>query len=168
MNAKHEHIRFKWGVGRMVYDCWKGSSYLPNGTDSSPSQTGSNPKNSESSYPIKSQNSSQVLESHIPVGTNVTTDDSCRSISRVPVVLPLYHCGMDSVLPNKYPYIPQIGQRVTIVVGEPIYLESLIDIIKKQNLDRVAARRIITDRIQEEMSKLREQAEKLHRSHIDS
>lgn len=81
---------------------------------------------------------------------------------KVPVVLPMYHVGMDTVLPNQSPYIPRVGQRVTVLVGEPLYLGKLISTIEHSRLDRVEARRLITDRIQEEMLKLRVQAELLH------
>ncbi len=42
---------------------------------------------------------------------------------KLPTVLPIYHLGMDHVLPNKEPYRPRIGQAVTICVGKPIRVD---------------------------------------------
>ena len=39
---------------------------------------------------------------------------------------------MDSILPNKAPYRPKLGQRTTIVFGKPIYFETLVDELKKK------------------------------------
>ena len=41
--------------------------------------------------------------------------------------------GMDSVLPNKEPYRPKMGQKVSIYVGEPLFLEDLVEKMKKDN-----------------------------------
>ncbi len=37
-----------------------------------------------------------------------------------PVVLPIYHLGMDDLLPNTKPYFPRVAKRVTVCIGEPI------------------------------------------------
>uniref|UniRef100_A0A2P2ICA8 Tafazzin family protein n=1 Tax=Hirondellea gigas TaxID=1518452 RepID=A0A2P2ICA8_9CRUS len=87
---------------------------------------------------------------------------------KVPVILPLYHVGMDSVLPNVYPYRPKIGQKVTILVGEPLDMKPILARIDHQNKDPVEARKIITDCIQVELRKLRSRAEELHRAYLNS
>ncbi|KAB7496223.1 Tafazzin [Armadillidium nasatum] len=47
-----------------------------------------------------------------------------------PVVLPFYHMGMETVLPNQTPYIPQIGKNVTVLVGEPIDFKSQLETLR--------------------------------------
>ena len=40
---------------------------------------------------------------------------------------------MDTVLPNEPPYIPQIGKKVSIYVGEPLIFDELVQKMKKEN-----------------------------------
>lgn len=88
-----EHLRFKWGVGRMIYE-------------------------------------SPVL----------------------PIIIPIWHEGMDEVLPNYPPYIFKFGKKITINVGQPIDISALVDELKSKNTPEPVARKIITDRLQEEMT----------------
>lgn len=71
VNVEKEHIRFKWGVGRLV------------------------------------------------------ADSAARG--RPPVVLPVWHEGMDCLLPNVEPYRLRIRNRLHLVVGEPLRLHPLLD-----------------------------------------
>jgi len=41
--------------------------------------------------------------------------------------------GMDSVLPNVEPYVPQMGKKVSIYVGEPLIFDELVQKMKKEN-----------------------------------
>jgi len=43
------------------------------------------------------------------------------------------YSGMDSVLPNKEPYFPQMNQKVSIYVGEPLIFDELVQKMKKEN-----------------------------------
>lgn len=79
-----------------------------------------------------------------------------------PIVLPFYHIGMDDILPNRKPYIPRVGKLVTVVVGEPMDFKDLVSEMKAKKEDPTTARKVITDRIQEELGRLRDQAEELH------
>ncbi|KAK3884619.1 hypothetical protein Pcinc_011126 [Petrolisthes cinctipes] len=79
-----------------------------------------------------------------------------------PVVLLFYHIGMDSVLPNKAPYIPRVGNTVTMVVGEPLDFREMVKEMREQGEGDERARKRITDVIEEEMGKLRDKAEELH------
>ncbi len=40
---------------------------------------------------------------------------------------------MDSVLPNKEPYVPQMWKKVSIYVGEPLIFDELVQNMKKEN-----------------------------------
>ncbi len=40
---------------------------------------------------------------------------------------------MDSVLPNQEPYVPKMGQKVSIYVGEPLIFDELVQKMKKEN-----------------------------------
>ncbi|KAG7164620.1 tafazzin-like [Homarus americanus] len=103
VNMSMEHMRLKWGVGRLVYES-----------------------------------------------------------SICPIVLPFYHIGMDTILPNRSPYIPRVGKTVTVVVGEPMDFKQLVSEMKEKQEDPATARKIITDRIQDELKRLRGKAEELH------
>lgn len=93
VNMTKEHLRFKWGIGRMIYE-------------------------------------SPVL----------------------PIIVPIWHEGMDTVLPNYPPYIIKFGKRITINIGQPINLNELVTSLKSNNTPEPVARKIITDRLQEEMT----------------
>ncbi|XP_071543863.1 tafazzin [Panulirus ornatus] len=80
-----------------------------------------------------------------------------------PIVLPFYHVGMDKILPNQVPYIPRIGKTVTVVVGEPMDFKEFVSEMKEKQEDPTLVRKVITDRIQEELGKLRDRAEDLHK-----
>ncbi|XP_071042873.1 tafazzin isoform X1 [Parasteatoda tepidariorum] len=42
-----------------------------------------------------------------------------------PIVIPFWHLGMDSVLPNVEPYRPKFGKKVTILIGNPMDLNPM-------------------------------------------
>ncbi|CAG4989259.1 unnamed protein product [Colias eurytheme] len=105
VNVDKEHIRFKWGVGRLV------------------------------------------------------ADSAARG--RPPLVLPVWHEGMDRVLPNAEPYRLRARRRLYLAVGEPIALRPLLDRLKDSNASEEETRRVITERIQEELLRLRDRAHAL-------
>lgn len=92
VNMTKEQLRFKWGIGRIIYE-------------------------------------SPVL----------------------PIIVPIWHEGMDTVLPNYPPYILQLRKKVTINVGQPIDLKDLVAKLREKQMPESEARKVITDRIQEEM-----------------
>lgn len=67
---------------------------------------------------------------------------------RVPLVLPMWHEGMDDVLPNVEPYIPRINKKVTLNVGEPVDLQDFVEDLKRRCTPEPEARKLITDKIQ--------------------
>lgn len=109
VNMTKEDLRFKWGVGRIIYET-----------------------------PI------------------------------LPIIIPIWHIGMDTVLPNEPPYYLRLGKKLTYNFGKPIDLNLLMDKLKASPVTEEEARKIITDRIQEEMMVLKQETERLHLDHLKS
>ncbi|XP_043586228.1 tafazzin isoform X3 [Bombus pyrosoma] len=80
-----------------------------------------------------------------------------------PLVIPIYHLGMDEVLPNEPPYRLKIRKKVTLNYGEPIDFTELLEQLRASKASEVEARKAITDRIQEELIKLKIITEELHK-----
>ncbi|XP_050352674.1 tafazzin [Nymphalis io] len=91
----------------------------------------------------------------------LVADSAARGCA--PVVLPVWHEGMDRVLPNTEPYRLRCRNRLYLAVGEPIRLHALLDKLKSANASEEETRRVITERIQDELLKLREHAHALIR-----
>uniref|UniRef100_A0A1A9WQN1 Tafazzin family protein n=1 Tax=Glossina brevipalpis TaxID=37001 RepID=A0A1A9WQN1_9MUSC len=83
---------------------------------------------------------------------------------RVPIILPMWHEGMDDVLPNTEPYYLKFGKKVTLNVGKPIDMNDFIEDLKFRGVKETVARKLITDRIQDVFRKLRLETEELHRN----
>ncbi|XP_072746188.1 tafazzin isoform X1 [Anoplolepis gracilipes] len=79
-----------------------------------------------------------------------------------PIVIPICHLGMDEVLPNEPPYMFKMGKKVTMNYGEPIDFSELLADLRASKTSEMEARKVITDRIQEELSRLKAVTEKLH------
>ncbi|CAH1640026.1 unnamed protein product [Spodoptera littoralis] len=104
VNVNKEHIRFKWGVGRLVADC-----------------------------------------------------------SAAPLIVPVWHEGMDAVLPNTEPYLLKFRKQVFLNVGEPIQIHHLLDKLRSANASEEETRAAITARIQDELLRLRDATRALMR-----
>lgn len=83
-----------------------------------------------------------------------------------PIIVPIWHVGMDDVLPNEPPYILKLRKNLTFNFGNPIDLTEIVKILKARNASDVDARKEITDRIQEELLKLKAETERLHEEHF--
>lgn len=79
-----------------------------------------------------------------------------------PIVLPMYHIGMDDILPNKTPYIPRIRKKVTLLIGQPMEFSEDLELMRIMKKTPAEVRIYITDKIQQEMQRLKEKAERLH------
>lgn len=86
--SEERPYRLKWGLARLIIEQVLGEG-----------------QNEDHDYPIRSEQSSPIPGS----------DDSVDSLAEVDV-LPIYHVGMDEVLPTRRPYIPRIFRRVIFLV----------------------------------------------------
>lgn len=227
VNDKHESLRLKWGIGRIILECYAGQDFLFKTEDiNAVAENAASVKRQDTdedlqSKPIaalkecgtkltdilrKMKGSEKTVDSlgfGETVKTGVLSADSdmewanasqlSRAVAdrsgdtsaqdgevhrnpsiptiakypgKAPIVLPIYHYGMDSVLPNKQPYVPKIGQKVTIVVGQPIDTSQMLAEFQHRKIDPVEARRLLTDRIQREMNKLGSEAKHLHQQRL--
>lgn len=79
-----------------------------------------------------------------------------------PIVIPIWHMGMDEVLPNEPPYILKLRKNLTFNYGNPIDFSEIVKALKDRKATDVEARKEITDRIQMELLKLKAETEILH------
>ncbi|XP_078685058.1 tafazzin-like isoform X2 [Branchiostoma floridae x Branchiostoma belcheri] len=87
---------------------------------------------------------------------------------QTPIVIPIWHVGMDSVLPNVKPYIPRAGKRVTVLVGQPFQLHSILTQLRKDQKSPMEKRKVLTDHIQDQFVRLKAETETLHYQTVDS
>lgn len=83
-----------------------------------------------------------------------------------PVVLPFCHYGMDTILANYPPYVPQINKKTTIVYGEPIYFDDMVKQLKEEKKTAEEIRKAVTDHIEEAFYQLKHQTELIHATHL--
>ncbi|XP_050295036.1 tafazzin [Anthonomus grandis grandis] len=79
-----------------------------------------------------------------------------------PVVVPIWHIGMDDVLPNEPPYVLRLRKNLTFNYGEPIDMTDMVNSLKAANATDEEARKQITDFLQEKLQKLKIETENLH------
>lgn len=84
----------------------------------------------------------------------------------IPVIIPIWHIGMDNVLPNYPPYILRFGKKVTMNIGKPIDITEVVERVRRNNCSEEEARKAITDHIQDELMKLKQDTEALHQEYL--
>ncbi|KAF6215826.1 hypothetical protein GE061_000161 [Apolygus lucorum] len=57
-----------------------------------------------------------------------------------PIVVPIWHIGMEEILPNEPPYILKTGKKVTFNFGEPINFSNLLKELKEARVNAECAR----------------------------
>lgn len=82
-----------------------------------------------------------------------------------PVVVPIWHIGMDDVLPNEPPYILKFNKNLTFNYGNPIDLSDMVKSLRERKATNKEARKKITDFLQDTLLKLKAETEELHRNH---
>ena len=79
-----------------------------------------------------------------------------------PVVIPIYHLGMDSILPNQRPHYPRFGKKVTVLVGNPIPIEGTLEQLQQKGASDEEKRKTLTDLIEKHLKALRINTEIYH------
>lgn len=83
-----------------------------------------------------------------------------------PIILPIFHEGMDDMLPNYPPYYFRLNSKLTFNFGKPIDLSATMKMIFDKKVDEVKARQIITDELQSRLEDLRKETEELHKNKL--
>ena len=112
-------------------------------------------------YPEGKVNTNPKIDLRLKWGVGRLISD-CKVL---PIVIPIYHLGLDSILPNVTPYIPRIGQKVTIVVGEPIDFNPVMRELEKAGANAEQRRKAVTDLVQQKLRALRKETEIMHAKH---
>uniref|UniRef100_A0A915HSM9 Tafazzin family protein n=1 Tax=Romanomermis culicivorax TaxID=13658 RepID=A0A915HSM9_ROMCU len=79
-----------------------------------------------------------------------------------PTVIPMWHMGMDDVLPNTKPRIPRLGKTLTVLIGDPICFEKILNDPEREKLSAAEIRIKIMAKIQQTLETLKIDAEHLH------
>jgi len=89
-----------------------------------------------------------------------------------PTIVPVIHCGMDSVLPNPasddepQPCVLRPGNLVTVNIGRPLDMSGLVAELRQKRVEAAEARRLITEHVREVMESLYQETRDLHRQNI--
>jgi len=89
-----------------------------------------------------------------------------------PTILPVVHCGMDSVLPNPtsddetQPCVLRPGNLVTVNIGRPLDVSGLLAELRLKRVEAAEARLLLTEHVREVMESLYQETRDLHRRNI--
>jgi len=89
-----------------------------------------------------------------------------------PTILPVVHCGMDSVLPNPasddetQPCVLRPGNLVTVNIGRPLDVSGLLAELRLKRVEAAEARLLLTEHVREVMENLYQETRDLHSRNI--
>lgn len=78
----------------------------------------------------------------------------------VPLVIPFVHTGMQEIMPIGAT-LPRIGKRVTVLLGDPIHFDDILDAEGVENISRGKMYDAVASRIGQRLQQLKVQVEKL-------
>ncbi|KAG5244788.1 tafazzin [Salix suchowensis] len=78
----------------------------------------------------------------------------------VPLVIPFVHTGMQEIMPLGAT-LPRIGKRVTVLLGDPIQFDDILDAEGAENISRGKMYDAVASRIGQRLQQLKIQVEKL-------
>ncbi|KAL9356063.1 hypothetical protein Peur_049316 [Populus x canadensis] len=78
----------------------------------------------------------------------------------VPLVIPFVHIGMQEIMPLGTT-LPRIGKRVTVLLGDPIHFDDILDAEGVENISRGKMYDAVASRIGQRLQQLKVQVEKL-------
>ncbi|VFR01759.1 unnamed protein product [Cuscuta campestris] len=79
---------------------------------------------------------------------------------RVPMVVPFVHTGMQEIMPIGAKF-PRIGKTVTVLVGDPIVFDDLLEVEGKHHISRGKLYDAVSARIGDRLHKLKAQVDRL-------
>ncbi|CAK7340643.1 unnamed protein product [Dovyalis caffra] len=78
----------------------------------------------------------------------------------IPMVIPFVHTGMQEIMPLGA-NLPRIGKTVTVLVGDPIHFDDLLNVGGVENMSRGKLYDAVASRIGQQLQRLKVQVEKL-------
>ncbi|KAF9922664.1 hypothetical protein FBU30_007229 [Linnemannia zychae] len=89
----------------------------------------------------------------------------------MPIVIPIYHLGMENILrlyeDNSSPIFPTLGMPLTILFGEPIEFDSLMQEYKEGKRGEIETRILMTERVFDALEELHVVALRLQKEHME-
>ena len=90
------------------------------------------------------------------------------------LVLPIYHHGMATVLPNpeskgeRQPVVPRLGNLVTVCIGKPINFAPMLAVLKQSGVEAEEVRARLTSEVQTALEELGREARVKHLKDLES
>ncbi|KAG0338608.1 hypothetical protein BG000_003703 [Podila horticola] len=155
VNQSSELIRLKWGIGRILLELAGRPVTVTTRSTTTPSPQFSHITDSK--------------DIHNNSNNDGRTWDQIKD-STMPIVVPIYHFGMDDILrlypDNSSPVFPKWGLPLTIVFGEPIDFSKVMIAYKNGALDEVEARVRVTAMVHAALEQLQAVAQTLHEDQV--